>query len=229
MRAPPFAAVLICLVGSSAACAQSQTAPPLVSVDDAAPSAPPAPPPVVPRLEEAPTEEPAAVVTELDLEARSAWRIHFSAGGGLIASSSGGTTSGSNEFGGLISIGKPLYEAERHRFYQWVTDTQILIGYSPGTKRAMLVMTPTIGTNFYLGPVFGLEWHVGGGFGAIPSAQSNLGIGVAIEGAISLRVFSDDRRRLKLVASDVAVLGFLTSRVISYSSAAVSIGFETPL
>ena len=226
MRAPIRLAMLLLGLGFSGA-AFAQTEPPLVTADDAPPVPPPAP------VSAARAQPPPAEAVEAeDPEARSAWRIHVSAGAGMIANAGGGGVgpgTPTSDLGGLISFGKPLYEGDRHPRYQWVTDTAILIGYAPGSRRAMLVMSPTIGTNFYLGSVFGLEWRAGGGFGATPSAQTNLGLGVVVEGVISLRLFSDDRRRIKLVASDVGVLGFLTGRLVSFTSAAVSIAFETPL
>ena len=215
MRSTSRLAALLSLSVSFVGAGQTQSEPPLVSMEEA----PATPAPVV-------VEEPAAVVKE-DLEAKSNWRIHVSAGAGWIASS--GTAPGRADLGGFLSVGKPLYEADRHQHYQWVTDTMVLVGFAPSNRRALLVMTPTFGTNFYLGPVFGLEWRMGAGFGATPSAQTNLGIGVVLEGAITLRLFGDDRRRIKLQAHDVSMLGFLTGTMVSFGTLAGSVAFETPL
>lgn len=213
-------AVLVFLAHGAGAFAQDQSAPPLVSAEEAAP--PPAP-------SQAP---PAATIAD-DADGRSTWRLHVSLGGGMVASATGGTGTGTglslSDAGGWVSVGKPLYEGDRHPAYQWVTDSTILVGYAPGNGRALLVMAPTFGTNFYFGPIFGLEWRAGGGFGATPSVRSNLGIGVVLEASISLRVFSDDRRRIKLQLTDAVVYGFLSGSVAIFTTAGAAVAFETQL
>ena len=220
MGSAPRLTIWLLAVGLAAvARAQTQTAPPLVSVDLA---------PVAVATPNS-AESPAAALASEDLAARSTWRLHVSAGAGWVASPGSSTGPSPSDLGGWLSVGKPLYEAERHRFYQWVTDTTILVGYSPANGRALLLMTPTFGTNFFLGPLFGLEWRIGGGFGATPSVRTNVGLGVLVEGAISLRPFSDDRRRIKLQVVDATVLGFLTTPMSPFGTVGFSAAFETQL
>jgi hypothetical protein len=212
------------VVALAAFTAHAQSEPPLVTADPVADASPAEAPPA--RL--APLVVPSAEVEAEDLEGRSTWRVHISAGAGFLTWENT-PPPGPRDIGMVLEVGKPLYEGDRHRFYQWVTDSTIFFGFAPGKTSALLLMTPTIGTNFYLGPLFGIEWRVGLGFGATPSSVTNIGLGTVISGAISLRPFSDDRRRIKLQLHDIGMIGFLGGKVSATTTAAGSICFETAL
>ena len=197
----------------------AQSPPPLVSTEETAPVA-------APVVEVAEVVETPVVEEGKDPVSRNTWRLHFSAGGGFL----GFITSpgASSDAGGFISIGKPLYVGDRHTHHQWVTDSTVFIGYAPGTRTTLLIVTPTIGTNWYFGPVFGLEWRAGMGFGATPGANTNVGIGITIEGSIVLRPFKDDQKRIKLQGQEVLNYGFIGS-LSGLISMGLGVAFEMPL
>jgi hypothetical protein len=180
-----------------------------------------------PLLADAISPEPPPSV-ETDPGSTDAWRIHFAAGGGLVGMLGVAPTLSSGDAGGFIAFGKPLYEGERHHRYQWVVDSEVLLGFAPGSGHVQLAMSPTVGTNFYLGPVFGLEWRAGTGLAATPGFFSDLGLGIVVNGAIALRLFGDDRRRLKFQLHEVAMLGFLGGTNFHLTLGG-SVAFEMPL
>lgn len=219
------AAVLVLLTAAVLA----QTAPPLVSAEPEAEDAPPA--------VEAPTrdEAPAAAVAEKaevvsdreDVMTKSAWRLHVSAGAGAFNGGSGGPY----QPGMWVAIGKPLYVGDRHRRHQWFLDSSLFVGWSPGVGAVQLVITPTVGTTWYFGDFFGLEWRAGVGFGATPSPRNTgVGLGVSLEGALVFRPFADDRQRLKLQAREVAAANLLAATGMgTLASFGVAVAWEMPL
>ena len=83
--------------------------------------------------------------------------------------------------------------------------------------------------NHYFGSYFGLEWRVGAGFGAMPSATTDLGMGMSLEASMTLRPFKDDRKRIKLQLQEVAVYGFLTRNTVTSPTVGLSVAYEMPL
>jgi hypothetical protein len=170
-------------------------------------------PPLVPADDPVPLVQAEPVATQATV---GAGYLGYSSSAGLAA-----------DAGGYVSIGKPLYVGDRHPHHQWVTDSTIFISYSPGTRTTQLIVAPTIGTNFYFGPFFGLEWRAGLGVGVTPGAVTNAGLGISLESGLVVRPFADDQKRIKLMAQQ-AFFGGLTSS-LSLTSTAIGLGFEIPL
>ncbi len=197
----------------------AQTAPPLV---EAVPEEE-TPAESVPAVAEVKHEDPPVSERE-DVMTKSAWRLHVSAGGGVFNDGTGFMNPG-----GWVAIGKPLYVGDRHRRHQWFLDSTVFVGWSPGFGAVLLVLTPTVGTTWYFGDRFGLEWRGGAGFGATPSARNTgVGIGVSVEGSLVFRPFADDRQRLKVTAREVAMANLLNGTG-TVTSLGLSVGYEMQL
>jgi len=95
--------------------------------------------------------------------------------------------------------GKPLWLGNRHRFFQWVVDADLIVGFGTDSHHAHLAINPHAGFNLYFGSVFGFELRVGVSGIAQLGPHSALGLGASGTGAYVFRLWNDDRRRLKLL------------------------------
>lgn len=198
-----------------------QSAPPLVAAEpEPEPMPEAAVAPEVPTVVEAPPAAP---------DAKSTARLHFSAGGGAL-NYSGGSGAGASPGGpgAWVAIGKPLYMGDRRPRYQWILDASFHVAFAPQVKLVQLVLTPTVGTNWFFG-VFGLEWRGGLGFGATPGVLTGVGLGGVIEGSLVFMPFDDDRKRIKVTARELMTINFLGGLSSSAPSLGLAVGYEMPL
>ena len=157
-------------------------------------------------------------------EARSASRVSFSASFGFIADPAT-PGSGGPRVGPSFAFSKPFYMGTRRRYVQFLHEVRVGAGWVPD-RYVLLQMSPMWGTNFYFGRYVGLETRLGFGFASKLSTASTFGVAGQGEAGIVLRVFNDDRTRLKLLGG-VGIQLFFNDAAGGGLSAYLGAGFET--
>ena len=96
-------------------------------------------------------------------------------------------------------LATPFWLGERHRFFQWVLDGDVLVGFGTASNHGHVAVMPQAGVNLYIGSVFGFELRVGPAGIVQVGARTVGGLGLAASGGYVFRFWDDDRRRLKLL------------------------------
>jgi hypothetical protein len=160
-------------------------------------------------------------------EARSANRITFQAHFGLIADPGTSSPGNGSNLGPSFAFSKPFYMGTRRRFNQFLVEARVGAGWVPN-RFVLLQMSPMWGSNFYFGPYVGLESRMGFFFASkLSSSVTQFGLSGQLETAIVLRVFHDDRMRLKAIGG--VGIQFWFGQAVGGLSAYLGAGFETAL
>lgn len=140
------------------------------------------------------TPEPPTAVQNAD-RGRDTGRVMVALSGATFAS----YPMSREDPGPALVVGKPLWLGLRHRFFQWVADGNVLVGFGTSSKHVHLAVTPQFGFNLYLGSVFGFEFREGAAVIMQAGQRTVAGIGLSASGGYVFRFWDDDRRRLKVL------------------------------
>lgn len=103
--------------------------------------------------------------------------------------------------GPAVTLSRPLWLGRRHRYFQWYAGATLLAGYGASSRHSHLAAGPQLGFDLYLGSVLGFEVRTGVAGLAQVGSRSVVGVGLLQSGGYVFRLWSDNRRRLKLVVT----------------------------
>ena len=100
--------------------------------------------------------------------------------------------------GPAVIIGRPLWLGTRYRYFQWMLDADLLVGFGTSSHHAHVAVAPRVGFDLYFGSVLGFELRMGPAGLLQVGERTVAGLGISSTGAYVFRFWDDDRRRLKL-------------------------------